>query len=372
MAETDLVVRTLCDCLAFAGTAPDAGALRLRLLAGLWDGVLKMAGSHGLSAALADAVDRRGLAAGIPAQRLADGSATPPQALAEAVLRHRANREAKHARLAELSLVLNANGLEPLLLKGARSLWVGGPNWRAMGDLDLLVPGYAAEAQRLAMAAGYAPMAGYENPTDWHHQLNLCRDDLPGWLEFHDRGAMHRADILLPTPTLVERSARVVGANGAVARVLPLPLDTLYCIVHHHISHRGDKFGIMSLKGLYEFAAAVAAMDEAERCALLEAARTHPRLLVMLDLWLAAAAKRLALPILAPLSVTRDAAARARKIDGRETRQGNYDGLLDELSMALSGPRLRRAEGGDSWWGRNKLRLAALKALIAPATISGA
>ncbi len=372
MAGPEIAARTLCECLVFTISPADTSALRLRLLGGFWEDVLDAAESHGLSAALADAVGRRGLTAGIPALRHADGGATPPQALAEALARHRTNREARLARLVELTRLLNASGMEPLLLKGARSLWTGNPEWRAMGDLDLLVPGRADEAQRIATAAGYAPAVGQENPEYWHHELNLYRADLPGWLEFHDRGAMYRAEILLPTPMLVDESIRVTGPGGGMARVLPVPLDTLYCVVHHHISHRGDKFGIMSLKGLYEFAGAVHAMDEAERAALLDAARRHPRLLAMLDLWLAAAAERLAMPIVAPLTLAADAAARWRRIDGREARRQNYDGLLGEIAMSLSGPRLRRANGGDSWWGRQKLRARALQALVAPSTVSEA
>jgi hypothetical protein len=372
MTDRDIAARTLCECLALTASAADGGMLRMRLLGGLWNDVLEAAEARGLSAVLARAVEQRGLAAGIPKRRHADGTGTPPQALADAVGRHQAGRQARFARLVELTQLLNRHGIEPLLLKGARSLWTGEPAWRAMGDLDLLVPGRAAEAQLLAVDAGYLPMAGLQNPEGWHHELNLYRKDLPGWLEFHDRAAMHRAEILLPTPLLVERSMRAAGPGGAIARILPMPLDALYCVVHHHISHRGDKFGIMSLKGLYEFADAVHVMDDAERTALLDIARTHPRLLAMLDLWLAAAAERLALPILAPLTLAGDAAARWWRIDGREQRQGNYDGLLDEIAMSLSAPRLRRVHGGERWWGRQMLRLRALTALVAPATVSGA
>ena len=372
MSSPELAVRALCDCLSYAVQPSQNLALRTQLNGGLWGDVLEAAANHGLSGALGEAIARRGLAAGIPDLRLANGQATVPQVLAEALAQHRANREAKLMRLVELTLLLNRNGIEPLLLKGARSLWTGSPQWRSMGDLDLLVPGRAAEAQRLALSIGYTSIGGYENPPDWHHEINLYRKDLPGWLEFHDRGAMYRADVLLPTPMLLEQSLSVVGPAGAVARVLPMPLDVLYCVVHHHISHRGDKFGILSLKGLYEFATAVDAMGEPEREALFVIARTHPRLLVMLDLWLAAANERLTLSILPPLILAEDAVRRWRKIDGRERRQGNYDGLLDEISMALSSQRLRRTNGGRTWWGRQKLRAAAAQALLAPATISAA
>jgi hypothetical protein len=113
-------------------------------------------------------------------------------------------------------------------------------------------------------------------------------------------------------------------------------------------------------------------MDAAERAALLDAARRHPRLLAMLDLWLAAAAERLALPIRAPLTLVPDAVSRWRRIDGREERRGNYEGLWDEIAMSLSGPRLRRAVGGNSWLGRQTLRVRALRALLAPSAVSEA
>ncbi len=361
-------VRELCRCLSFAPTPEATAALRLRLAAGGWAGVLDAAKERWMHGALAAAVRKRGLAAGIPAMTLPDGRATISKGLADAEAQHDDFRARKLDRLAELVLILNGAGIEPILLKGARSLWTGSPTWRAMGDLDILTPGRAREAQQLALAAGYAPDPSYDkHPEIWHHELNLYRDDLPGWLEFHDKAAMYRADMLLPTPFLVAQSLAITGRDGGVARVLPAHIDLIYCMLHHHISHRGDKFGFMRVKGLYEFAGAVAALDEGERAALRDLTLSHPRLLAIFDLWMAAAHERFDLPAIAELPLREDAVARWRAIDGEEYIRGNYDGVAGEFRLGLSPARLRVAKGGDSWLGRMRLRAKIIHSLFAPA-----
>jgi hypothetical protein len=357
----------LCRCLALVQTPDETFELRQRLNAGAWDGVVAAANTRLLLPALAVEADRKHLTAGIPALRSADGRTTITLALAEEVKRHRSVRTAMLDRLIELAGLLNASGMEPLLLKGARSLWTGEPAWRTMGDLDILTLGRAAEAQAIAIRAGYAPAAGYEQLDDWHHEINLYRDDLPGWLEFHNRAAMHRADILLSTESLVAQSLRD-GRHGVVVRILPPHTDLLYCVVHHHVSHRGDKYGTMSVKGLYEFASAFAALREDERQNLVRLAATHPRLVAILDLWLAAAADRYGLSVPAPFAIHEDAAASWRAISERATHQGNYDGILGELRMGLSGRRLRRASGGDTWLGCQRLRWRVVRSLLSRAT----
>lgn len=368
MSDAPEMIDDLCRCLSFSLPGVEMLALRQRLAGGGWFAVLEAAKARWLQGALAVAVRQKGLAAGIPARLAADGRATISKGLADAEAHHLALRAAKLDRLVELTLLLNRAGIEPILLKGARSLWTGAPEWRAMGDLDLLVPGRAKEAQELALAAGYEPDPDYDgHPEIWHHELNLYRADLPGWLEFHEQAAMHRADLLLPTPFLVKESVPVIGREGAVARVLPVPVDLLYCMVHHHISHRGDKFGFMKLKGLYEFAGAVAGLDAQERRALHALAISHPRLLAIFDLWMAAAHARFGLSAPAELPLQRDAAERWREMNGQEAIRGNYDGVLGEFRLGLSGARLRRAAGGGNWLGRVRLRAAVVHSLFAAA-----
>ena len=364
-------VRDLCRCLSFSTRQGDLSDLRQRLASGGWSAVLEEAKARWLQGALAAAARQKGLTAGIPATSLPDGRVTITRALADAEAHHSDLRSRKLDRLCELTLILNRAGIAPILLKGARSLWTGSPQWRAMGDLDLLTPGRAREAQHLAIAAGYALDPLYsQHPENWHHEVNLYRPDLPGWLEFHERAAMHRADLLLPTTFLEAQSIAVEGRGGAVARVLPAPVDLLYCMVHHHISHRGDKFGLMNLKGLYEFAGAVAGLDTAGQTALYELATRHPRLLAIFDLWLAAAHDRFDLPAPMGLPVQPDAMRRWRAMAGQEERRGNYDGVLAEFALGFSGPRLRRIRGGGSWLGRMRLRRQVVHSLLAPATES--
>jgi hypothetical protein len=362
-------VLDLCRCLALVQSPDETSALRNRLNAGGWKSVAAAASERMLLPALADAVQQKHLTAGIPARRSSDGSNSITLALAEGVRKHEAIRAAMLERLVELAGLLNARGMEPLLLKGARSLWTGTPAWRSMGDLDLLTPGRAAEAQAIAIAAGYAAMPGTRQPDNWHHEINLQRKDLPGWLEFHNRAAMHRADVLLSTEALLALSSQS-GRHGVQARILPDHADLLHCIVHHHVSHRGDKYGAISVKGLFEFASAFAALDGEGRQLLLGLAAGHPRLVAVLDLWLAAAADRFGLPVTAPFAIHADATKHWRAMSSRTTRRGNYGGLLGELRLGLSRNRLRRATGGQTWLGRQKLRYGIVSSLLSPATRS--
>jgi hypothetical protein len=89
----------------------------------------------------------------------------------------------------------------------------------------------------------------------------------------------------------------------------------------------------------------------------------------MLDFWIAAAAERFNLRVPSPFAVDADAAARWRRTEGAELRHGNYAGLRDELAMAMSGHRLARASGGDTWIGRMRLRGAVVSSLLAPSTV---
>nr|WP_292773871.1 nucleotidyltransferase family protein [Mesorhizobium sp.] len=343
-------------------------ALRSRLNAGAWDDVVAAANMRQLLPALGTEANRKHLTAGIPEFRSSDGRVTITLALSEGIARHQAVRAAMLDRLIELVGLLNASGMEPLLLKGARTLWTGIPGWRTMGDLDLLTPGRAVEAQAVAVRAGYTPAAGYEQPANWHHEINLYRDDLPGWLEFHDRAAMHRADILLSTETLMAQSLRDSRHDG-IARILPPHTDLLYCVIHHHVSHRGDKYGRLSTKGLYEFAAAFADLTDAGRHELLNLAVSHPRLVAILDLWLAAAAERFRMPVPAPFSIQPDAIASWKRMSHRTGDAiGNYGGILNELRMGLSGKRLSRMPDGATWLGRQKLRWSVMSSLLSPAT----
>ncbi|MBN9622553.1 MAG: hypothetical protein J0H06_06305, partial [Actinobacteria bacterium] len=85
--------------------------------------------------------------------------------------------------------VFNAGGFEPILLKGARSLWLGVELDRSMRDFDVLLPGAASKAANdLLKEQGFAPLPGAPERPNRHHLDLLFRDDMPGWIEIHRRG----------------------------------------------------------------------------------------------------------------------------------------------------------------------------------------
>jgi hypothetical protein len=362
-AAVDLV-----RCLAFNLSAEDTAALRLRLFSGAWEPTVDIASKLRLLPALAAAVSAKRLTAGLPALRDISGEATPTAALADALTTHDERRSTLRQRAAEVIDYLAAADIYPVLLKGARAIWTGTPAWRSLRDIDLLVPApQTSAAVGIAIANGYRPNDLFDAPKNWHHGAELYRDDLPGWLEIHERGGVQRMEVILSTEQLVAAAVPIATTPGGnEVLVLPAPLHILHCLMHHHVGHRGDYDGVIDFKGLYEFAADIDVLDEAAREALLDAASQHPRLMAMLDLWLAAAADVFRLDIRRPLTLADDAlrywtAARARAVHG--TTPSRFTGLPCELSMAVAATRLRRQPHGATRVGRLRLRYTAIRSI---------
>ena len=322
-----------------------------------WQAVLQAAVELRLAPALVARLREKRAARNIPALVLPSGMRTVT-AMMETIWREHLERNGVlEDRLIELLVAMNARGLEPVLLKGARSFATGYPQWRSMRDLDLLLLGAdAARAHEVALELGYRPAAGSTEKAGKHHFQTLFQDDLPGWLEIHRKAATHRAEDLPPTRLL--QAMTVEAAVGATrARILASPAHALHAIVHHHVGHRGDKGGGMDLKGLFEFCADVLAMDGPERAELLALAHRHPRLLAALELWVAAADTAFGLPVAPPLSLYPDATERAARAMARSEEAGaRYGGVLEELAFAGDADRLRRLPGGGTMLGRAALR----------------
>lgn len=363
-ASADLALSLALDLPADAG-----GALRMRFLAGGWKSVLTLAAQLRLLPALAMAADVKGLTAGIPHQRSAAGEASAPVILADALDTHHRRSDLLRDRLGELLDLFAERGIHPVLLKGARALWTGTPPWRSLRDFDLLCgPAAAPAAVDAALAAGFHPNDAFSAPATWHHNAELYRDDLPGWLEIHKRAGVQRMEVILPTARLMQSAIRIgTTSRGHAVMALPISLHILHCLMHHHVGHRGDYYGLIDFKGLYEFAADVAALDLAARTDLLNAAQRHPRLFAMLELWLAAAADIFRLAVLLPLRVAPDADDRWRLIKARAAQTTpplRFAGLPGEVSMALRSDRLAHLPGGATPFGRLKLRIDALRAIV--------
>jgi hypothetical protein len=327
------------SCLSFAD---DSAAVNRKVGAIGWERVLAVAQELRMApAVVARLVDKHAVP-DIPAIVLPSGVSTVTAQLQLIWREHIERRRQLYANLVELVGAMNRNGLEPVLLKGARSLATGQPAWRSMRDLDLLLFGPDAKrAHEVALALGYRPDPASTEKAGKHHYQPLFRDDLPGWIEIHQKAATHRAEGLLPTQMLKAMTAGV-AIGDASARILTLPAHTLHAVIHHHVGHRGDKNGGIDLKGLFEFSADLMTATSAERHELLALAGGHPRLLSTLDFWVAAAHTIFGMPSDAPFDLHRDALDRAAVALNPDQPRGRYSGVIEELAFAAGRERLQR------------------------------
>ena len=294
----------------------------------------------------------KGRLAGVPAVALPGGRRSITQTIADEIAEHELRRATLAERLEEIVVAANRAGVEPLLIKGARSLWLDASRWRAMLDLDILAAGADADRlQRVVKGLGYAEHPSLAERPNRHHLAPLLRRDSPGPIEIHRRGGNRYAEPLLPTRELESVAESRIGPGGGRARLLPASHHVLHALVHHHVGHGGDARGLVEFKGLYEFAVEVAGMGAGDRAALVARARRHPRLATALDLWVAGAQALFAMPVEPPLAVYADATARWRRVYARMTGAGRdgwkYPGYAEELTMCLDAERAQRiAPGG--------------------------
>ncbi len=303
----------------------------------------------------------------IPAVTLPNGMQTVTASLEQIWRNHVARRDVLRDRLTELVAAVNGAGLRPILLKGARSLAAGDPAWRTMRDLDLLLPGNeATEAYRVALDLGYRPDEKSTEKASGHHLPPLFRDDMPGWIEIHQRAATHRAEQPVPTG-LLQTMTTEVAIGTASALILTPPAHTMHALVHHHIGHRGDKNGEIDLKGLFEFCTDLALMTKPELAELVALAERHPRLVAALELWVAAADGAFGSAVVPPLTVGADAVARAVSIERRanEPRRRNR-GFVEEVAFACAKKRLSNQPGGGTAWGRFALCARVVSSMLTP------
>lgn len=327
-----------------------------------WESVFVSADLWRLESALVDSIAVNNLAPPVPAFTFPDGRMTVTAALAQRRIAHRERRDVLAARLTELVQALNTEGIVPILIKGSRSIWLGSPEWRSMRDLDLLVAGHdATRAQAIAVGLGYTTEGGPERRGSWHHRPNLYRPDLPGWLEFHNRGGVPRVEQFIGTAELVAEATEQRSPFGR-ALLLPPHLHVLHGLVHHHVGHGADKRGEIDLKGLYEFAAEVALLTAEEIHLLVARAGRHPRLSAMMDLWTAGSADLFGLEVRDPLILRDDATEWWQRVrsqtNNTEPVTSKRIPVADETAVACSPGRLRRAPYGIYWAGRLAWRVA--------------
>jgi hypothetical protein len=208
----------------------------------LWRPVLGLANRALVTARLAQALDQAG---GVPAPVAAF--------LAEVLERNRRRNEALCGQLAEAVRVLNAAGVEPVLLKGAGGLVTRGPAWRdgrILCDLDILVRPLETEAALGALKAiGYEVFRRQRGP-DPHSVAELARIGDRASIDLHQRppGPPSMAEI----GDLRDRATPIAMAGGGRA-LIPDTASQLYLLVLHDQFHDGDYWsGRLNLRHLLD------------------------------------------------------------------------------------------------------------------------
>lgn len=355
--DTAALLDLLCACLRLDARQETSRDLAARIANAGWERLFSVAEPIFLAPALIHAVGRLKLAPNVPSLTLPDGRMTITKALQHSDAGFAARRSTFAERLAEISDALGGQGITPIALKGGASIVTNKPSWRYLRDLDILVPQqHAARAQQIVQDLGYRPSAQPRPRLVHHHLHELYRDDMPGWIEIHRRAGLSRVEQFLPTAEMVGSAILPSEPHVNGVKVLPPHLHVLHGMIHHHIGHRAVKRAEIDLRGLYEFAAGVAEMTDGDRRALVERAAKHPRFLAILDLWTAAAADLLAMPVVAPLTLAPDAVDWwSRMRAGDEAMTGNGP----ELRASTHPERMKRATGGKSAVRRIYWRLTA-------------
>lgn len=219
-----------------------------------------------------------------------------------------ARRRVLRNGLIEIGKTLNKLDIVPMLLKGSVSLWTSTPTWRFQRDIDILVePARASAAQNALLSIGFAPMPEQDEAP--HHLQPVIRDDIPASIELHFATSNPRGEKYLPTSEFVTNRELSKTENGSV--FLPGAVEhMLHIVVHNHFTHRNATYGVSSLKGLYEFAWEVENATDQKVLEMYERARQTPRLLAVVDFWLAAIETDFGVKLPAELNVPTDAILR--------------------------------------------------------------
>lgn len=175
----------------------------------------------------------------------------------EAALFLNAERNAQLvAGIVAATRALNAEGIEPLLLKGS-GLLVGEiyphPGMRFAGDIDLLLPeDRVEEARQCLIRAGFRRTDEADDPE--RHQLPmLVHPETAIGIELH-RHPITRALMPLADGRGVLSRAAPIEHDGA-AMLLPAPTDrVLLAIAHGQLKDRGFERGVPPLRAMLDVA----------------------------------------------------------------------------------------------------------------------
>ena len=339
-------VALLRRALALQAVPAETMRLRLELLSGAeaWERLLAAAASRRLTSLLVERLRQRGLVPPKPAVP-APGLLAPAEVLDRIWQDHINTRMRQSTCLLTIVDLLNRAGIEPMLLKGARSLWLDIEPSRSMRDLDLLVPGRdAVRANDLLKSEGFAPLPDAAERPNRHHLDLLFRSDMSGWVEVHRRAGNPYAEAMFPTATILRRSLPH-RRDGLTAHVMPDADHLWHGLVHYHFGHSAFARGTLDLKGLAEFATGFVALADTARAELIALARRDGAALAAFDLWLAAAHSALGMPLDASIRPPDDAfrvwSEVAARIGGA-AGGWKYPGYWEALRLGCDRRRLAR------------------------------
>lgn len=221
-----------------------ASALRGQALPTDWTPLLALANQHLLTPALWAALNASPLRSSMPAE-----------VVDYLQVLHRLNGERNRmirAQVVELAGALNEVAIEPVLLKGALSLFVGpypDIGARMMRDIDVLVPISERDtAIAVLNRKGYALARGYGEE---HHAFgDFARSGSPAAVDLHIELVDPR--YLLGAGEVCERGELHEAAGARF--LIPSPTDrVLHNFLHAQIHHLGHYYrGEMPVSQLYE------------------------------------------------------------------------------------------------------------------------
>lgn len=160
--------------------------------------------------------------------------------------------------LARCSGLLNAIGIEPVLLKGAAQLVEGlypKPSLRFLGDVDILIPANrSAEADGALKAAGFGSRPSDVVPPPSHHHLPMLHDPESGMgVELHTDVISRSPDAVISTAWFCERVRPALFRDRRVR--LPEPTRHAgHAIFHSEIFHSLYALDKIQLRHLLDLA----------------------------------------------------------------------------------------------------------------------
>jgi hypothetical protein len=259
------LIALLGSVLAIAPTPESTSALRLSFFQSnfSWQTLVELAAAHEVLPPFIFSLNQRALLPPLPAKLTKEARAAHVTSrLASAYADHLEHQSDLRSQLIAALIALNAQGIVPVLLKGAAHLTMPRPGWheaRAMRDLDLLVRAEdAGRAHALLASLGYR--ADPNPPPVDRHLPELYMPGRSGTIEIHTEALAFPARRALTTE---EVFARAEGRDSYEVRfkVLPPPWHALHGLLHHQLSDRGHARRMLAVKGLWEFARVAAELS---------------------------------------------------------------------------------------------------------------